>query len=72
MARILNEFAAAMLIQERRVTSNTSEVECPNCMMEESVIAFCEQCTKNAPTLILRNRLLLHVSVIVFILQADF
>jgi len=26
----LNEFPAAVLIQERRVTSNTSEVKCPN------------------------------------------
>jgi len=83
IARILNEFPAAVLIQERRVTSNTSEVNCPNWMMQESVIAFCEQYTKNAPQynctsllewcyypgLILRNRLVLHVSVVVFILH---
>jgi len=40
-------------------------------MMEESVIAFCEQYTKNVPMLILRDRLVLHVSIVVFIPMAD-
>jgi len=45
--RILNELPAAVLIQERKVKSSTSEVKsstsevkCPNWMMEKSVIAF--------------------------------
>jgi len=62
--RILSEFPAAVLIQERRVTSSASEVKCPNWMMEKLVIAFCEQYTKNAPILILRNRLVQHMNIV--------
>jgi len=47
--RILNEFPAAVLSYTGK--SNTSEVKCLNWMMEEHFVS------KNAPTLILRNRL---------------
>jgi len=53
--RILNEFPATVLIQERRVTSSTIEIKCPNWMMENSVLAFCKKYTEKAPTLILRK-----------------